>query len=86
MFIVYRMESLPAPSEMVEDEWAAMRIRFQREGLQYDSLSTDQRLLQVQRIRHDSRERDSSMTASVLIRGCYRYRGYATIPERGTLV
>ena len=47
---VYRMESLPAPSELVEDEWAAMRIRFQREGLQYDSLTGDQRLLQVQRI------------------------------------
>ncbi len=42
-----RMDSLPAPSELVEDEWAAMRIRFQREGLQYDSLTGEQRLLQV---------------------------------------
>jgi hypothetical protein len=77
------MESLPAPSELVEDEWAAMRIRFQREGLQYGSLSADQRLLQVQRQCHASSGRDYNMTASVRIRGCSRYRGNATVIKGG---
>lgn len=41
------MDSLPEPSEVVEDEWAAMKIRFTKEGLQWDRLSQEERLLQV---------------------------------------
>ena len=41
------MESLPPPSELVEDEWAAMKIRFSKEGLVWDKLSPEDRILQV---------------------------------------
>ena len=41
------LDSLPEPSELVEDEWAAMKIRFSREGLLWDKLGQDQRTLQV---------------------------------------
>ena len=43
----HSMDSLPEPSEVVEDEWAAMKIRFTKEGLQWDRLSQEERLLQV---------------------------------------
>ena len=42
-----RMDSLPEPSETVEDEWAAMKIRFRKEGLDWDRLSDQDRILQV---------------------------------------
>ena len=41
------MESLPEPSDTVDDEWAAMKIRFKKEGLAWDKLGQDDRLLQV---------------------------------------
>ena len=41
------MESLPEPSDLVEDEWAAMKIRFKKEGLNWDKLSQEERILQV---------------------------------------
>ena len=41
------LDSLPEPSELVEDEWGAMKIRFSREGLSWDKLGQDQRTLQV---------------------------------------
>ena len=41
------MDSIPEPSECVEDEWAAMKIRFTKEGLHWDKLSPDDRILQV---------------------------------------
>ena len=41
------MESLPDPSETVDDEWAAMKIRFNKEGLVWDKLEQEERLLQV---------------------------------------
>ena len=45
------LDSLPEPSELVEDEWAAMKIRFSREGLLWDKLGQDQRTLQVYLVR-----------------------------------
>ena len=45
------LDSLPEPSELVEDEWAAMKIRFSREGLLWDKLGQDQRTLQVHLVR-----------------------------------
>ena len=42
-----RMDSLPEPSDLVEDEWAAMKIRFNKEGLSWDRLSQEDRTLQV---------------------------------------
>ena len=41
------MESLPEPSDLVEDEWAAMKIRFKKEGLNWDKLGPEERILQV---------------------------------------
>ena len=41
------MDSLPEPSDLVEDEWAAMKIRFKKEGLNWDKLGQDERILQV---------------------------------------
>ena len=41
------MESLPEPSDTVDDEWASMKIRFNKEGLVWDKLNQDDRLLQV---------------------------------------
>merc|ERR1712013_25162 len=48
------MESLPEPSDTVDDEWAAMKIRFKKEGLAWDKLGQDDRLLQVWRWMSDS--------------------------------
>ena len=42
------MDSLPEPSDLVEDEWAAMKIRFNKEGLSWDKLGPEERILQVQ--------------------------------------
>ena len=44
------MESLPEPSDLVEDEWAAMKIRFKKEGLNWDKLSQEERILQVKSV------------------------------------
>ena len=41
------MDSLPEPSETVEDEWASMKIRFRKEGLDWAKLSDQDRILQV---------------------------------------
>ena len=41
------MDSLPDPSQLVEDEEAGMRLRFSREGLSWENLSPEQKLLQV---------------------------------------
>ena len=41
------MDSLPEPSETVEDEWASMKIRFRKEGLDWSKLSDQDRILQV---------------------------------------
>ena len=41
------MDSLPEPSETVEDEWASMKIRFHKEGLVWNKLDADERILQV---------------------------------------
>lgn len=41
------MDSLPEPSDLVEDEWAAMKIRFKKEGLNWDKLGQEERILQV---------------------------------------
>jgi len=41
------MDSLPEPSEVIPDEWAAMKLRFRKEGLPWDTLSLEDRLLQV---------------------------------------
>ena len=41
------MDSLPEPSETVEDEWASMKIRFHKEGLIWNKLDADERILQV---------------------------------------
>ena len=41
------MDSLPEPSETVEDEWASMKIRFRKEGLDWSKLSHQDRILQV---------------------------------------
>ena len=41
------MDSLPEPSETVEDEWASMKIRFRKEGLDWSKLSEQDRILQV---------------------------------------
>ena len=41
------MDSLPEPSETVEDEWASMKIRFRKEGLDWARLSDQDRILQV---------------------------------------
>ena len=41
------MDSLPEPSDLVEDEWAAMKIRFNKEGLNWDKLGPGERILQV---------------------------------------
>ena len=41
------MDSLPEPSETVEDEWASMKIRFRKEGLDWSKLSDRDRILQV---------------------------------------
>ena len=43
-----QMDSLPEPSDLVEDEWAAMKIRFNKEGLSWDKLDPEERILQVQ--------------------------------------
>ena len=43
-----QMDSLPEPSDLVEDEWAAMKIRFNKEGLSWDKLGPEERILQVQ--------------------------------------
>merc|ERR1712087_620631 len=43
------MDSLPEPSETVEDEWASMKIRFRKEGLDWSKLTDQDRILQVWR-------------------------------------
>jgi chromosome segregation ATPase len=48
------MESLPEPSDTVDDEWASMKIRFNKEGLVWDKLTQEDRLLQVWRWMSDS--------------------------------
>jgi len=48
------MESLPEPSDTVDDEWASMKIRFHKEGLVWDKLSLEDRILQVWRWMGDS--------------------------------
>ena len=53
------MDSLPEPSETVEDEWASMKIRFRKEGLEWDRLSQQDRLLQVT-IRDHREQQDCS--------------------------
>ena len=50
------MDSLPEPSDLVEDEWAAMKIRFNKEGLNWDKLSPGERILQVKMMPVISRE------------------------------
>ena len=44
------MDSLPEPSDLVEDEWAAMKIRFSKEGLNWDKLGPGERILQVKMV------------------------------------
>jgi hypothetical protein len=43
------MESLPEPSNTVDDEWASMKIRFSKEGISWDKQGWEGRLLQVWR-------------------------------------